>query len=169
MTPGASDLIRIGVIGKPHGVRGGFHVDGAVDPVVVKPGFIMLAGDRELRVASRGGTDARPIVSVEGVDDRDAAAELRGETLFARRDTLTPLGEGEWYASDLEGMTVSDAGGERLGTVKRLSNLPSVDVLEVEPVAGGAALLVPMVADAIVAIDAETRSVKIDTAFLDLG
>lgn len=157
------------MVGKPHGVRGGFNMDGAIDPAAIKPGFAMRAGDRELRVTSRGGTDARPIVSVEGVNDRDAAAELRGEVLFARRDALTPLGEGEWYASDLEGMTVRGVDGVELGVVTRLTNLPSVDVLEVEPAGGGAALLVPMVADAIVAIDGEGRTVTVDTAFLDLG
>lgn len=169
MAPDASDLIRIGVIGKPHGVRGAFHVDGAIDGGTIKPGFRMRTGERELSVATRGGTDARPIVSVEGVSDRDAAAALRGETLFAPRATLTPLAEGEWYASDLEGMTVRSVDGAQLGTVARLSNLPSVDVLEVSPAAGGNALLVPMIADAIVAIDAETRTVTVDTGFLDLG
>ncbi|MBI5309657.1 MAG: 16S rRNA processing protein RimM [Actinobacteria bacterium] len=169
MAPDASDLIRIGVIGKPHGVRGAFHVDGAIDATAMKSGFIMRAGEQELRVVTRGGTDARPIVSVEGVDDRDAAAALRGETLFARRETLTPLVEGEWYASDIEGMEVRAAEGQPLGTVARLTNLPSVDVLEVTPAAGGNDLLVPMVADAIVSIDAETRTITVDTGFLDLG
>lgn len=168
MAPDAADLIRIGVIGKPHGVRGAFVVHGAIDGSAMRPGFVMLADGRELSVVSHAGTDERPIVSVAGVDDRDSAAALRDQTLFARRDALTPLAEGEWYASDLEGMTVRSADGTELGTVERLANLPSADVLEVTAAEGETPLLVPMIADAIIAIDAESRAVTVDTDFLDL-
>lgn len=169
MASDASDLIRIGNVGKPHGVRGAFLVHGAIDAAAMRPGFEMRVGERTLKVVSRAGTDERPIVQVEGVGDRDAAAELRGETLFARRGDLTPLAEGEWYASDLEGMTVRTVDGDAVGEVTRLSNLPSVDVLEVAQAEGGEPLLVPMIADAIVTIDAEQRTIVVNAEFLDLG
>lgn len=168
MAPDASDLIRIGTIGKPHGVRGAFVVNGAIDAEAMRPGFEMRAGGRLLTVEQSGGTADRPIVTVREIDDRDAAAALRGESLLARRGALTPLGEGEWYASDLEGMEVRGGSGELLGVVERLVNMPSVDVLEVRSAEGGA-LLVPMIGDAISAIDAETRTVTVDENFLDLG
>lgn len=168
MAPDASDLIRIGTIGKPHGVRGAFVVNGAIDAEAMRPGFEMRAGERLLTMEQRGGTFERPIVKVREIDDRDAAAALRGETLFARRGALTPLEEGEWYASDLEGMEVRGGAGDLLGVVERLVNMPSVDVLEVRS-AEGETLLVPMLGDAISAIDAETRTVTVDESFLDLG
>lgn len=166
---GRPDPIRIGSVGKPHGVRGGFYVDGAIDPGALVPGLELLVGGRAFRVATRAGADARPILTLDGITDRDAAVALRGGEITAERGALTPLGEGEWFASDLEGMEVRSRAGDPLGTVNRLINMPSVDVLEVAAAGGGDALLVPMIGDAIVSIDGDTRVVTVDAGFLGLG
>ena len=118
------DPIEIGRVGKPHGVRGGFYLDGAIDAAALVPGFEVDLDGRRYEVASRGGMNARPIVSLVGVDSREAAQELRGTALAAPRGTLTPLGEGEWYARDLEGLRVVTVDGEPVGTVTRLTNAP---------------------------------------------
>ncbi|MBI4898027.1 MAG: 16S rRNA processing protein RimM [Actinobacteria bacterium] len=165
------DLIRIGFAGKAHGVRGGFYVEGAIDPQALAPGLEVLIGDRRFCVVSRQGADARPIVSLEGVGDRDTATELRGLAIFAERGALTPLAEGEWYASDLEGMSVSTAaasGLASLGRVSRLVNLPSVDVLEVESSDHNAVIQIPLVSDAIVGVDLESGVITVDAEFLGL-
>ncbi len=161
------DRIQIGVVGKPHGVRGGFHLDGCIDAPALVPGLALQIGKQGFELASRGGTDKRPIVALRGIDDRDAIAEFRGEPVTAARGDLTPLADGEWYADDLVGLPVEDRRGRALGLVQRLTNLPSVDVLEVGS-GEDAALQVPMVRDAIVSIDAE-RGVVVDAEFLDLG
>lgn len=166
---GRPDLVRIGSVGKPHGVRGGFYVDGAIDPDAMVPGAELLVGGRVFCVTSRAGADARPILTLEGISDRDAAASLRGAEITAERGVLTPLSEGEWFASDLEGMEVRSRAGDALGVVRRLVNMPSVDVLEVAVAGGGDDVLVPMIGDAIVSIDADARVVTVNTEFLDLG
>lgn len=166
---GRPDLVRVGSVGKPHGVRGGFYVDGAIDPAALVPGFELLVGGRTFRVASRAGADARPILTLEGVTDRDAAVALRGGEITAERCALTPLGEGEWFASDLEGMEVHSLAGDPLGVVKRLINMPSVDVLEIAVAGGGDDLLIPMIGDAIISIDGEARAVTVNAGFLNLG
>lgn len=166
------DLIRIGFAGKAHGVRGGFYVEGAVDPPALAPGLEVTIGERRFLVTARQGTDARPIIALEGVGDRDSAAGLRGMPMYADREALTPLAEGEWYASDLEGMSVAAAGPDglaTLGRVARLVNLPSVDVLEVQrPDAAAAALQIPMVSDAIVGVDLGAGVITVDAGFLGL-
>ncbi|MFY9470110.1 MAG: PRC-barrel domain-containing protein, partial [Solirubrobacterales bacterium] len=91
-----------------------------------------------------------------------------GQVITAERDALTPLATGEWYASDLEGMHVVSVDGATLGIVGKLSNTPSVDVLEIVG-EDGAELMVPMVGDAIASIDAVARTVTVDTRFLGLG
>ena len=58
------------------------------------------------------------------------------------------LGEGEWWAHELEGCEVID-GEQLLGTVSRLIELPSCEALEVRPADGGEVMLVPMVKDAV--------------------
>lgn len=165
------DLIRIGRVGRPHGVHGAFYLDGAIDAAALVPGLTVTVGDHKFVVAGRAGTDAKPIVSLEGVNSRDQAAALRGAAVTAPRGALTVLGEGEWFASDLEGMVVVtdfEPDARRLGYVMRLLNLPSVDALEVA-CEGGGSLLVPMVRDAIMSIDPESRTVVVNERFLDLG
>lgn len=163
----SDDRIQIGVVGKPHGVRGGFYMDGCIDAPALVAGLKLLLGGDEFTVISRGGTDKRPIVQLSEVSGRDEIAELRGRAVTARRGDLTPLEAGEWFADDLVGLTVRDRDGNILGAVTRLTNLPSVDVLEVSP-DEGAALMIPMISDAIDAIDPAV-GVTVNAEFLNLG
>lgn len=166
MTLSPDDPIEIGRVGKPHGVRGAFNLDGAIDAAVLVAGFRLRIGDAEYTVASRGGVDARPLVTLLEVGDRDAIAALRGKSVTAPRSSLTPLAEGEWFAADLVGLRVV-AGDREFGKVTRLVNLPSVDVLEV--VGGEEPLQLPMIGDAIVSIDVAAGVITIDADFLNLG
>lgn len=146
----STDEIEIGRVGKPHGVQGAFILDGSIDFAALTPGFhLRLSGD-PFTVQSRGGTEQKPIVKLNELNDRDDAAARRGQSVTAPRETLTPLKDGEYYAKDLVGREVRTDKGDLLGTVERLINSPSVDVLEVIGDAGE--VLVPLVGDAIVEI-----------------
>lgn len=162
------DRIQIGVVGKPHGVRGGFYLDGSVDSQALVAGMKLRLGEDEFTVASRGGTDQRPLVILEEVGERDAINALRGSAVTAARSDLTPLEDGEWFADDVVGLVVTTRDGRELGKVTKLTNLPSVDVLEVDPVEGEM-LFIPMIKDAIVSISPEDGTVVVDAEFLDLG
>lgn len=166
MTLSPDDPIEIGRVGKPHGVRGAFNLDGAIDAAALVAGFRLRIGDSEYTVVSRGGVDTRPLVTLAEVGDRDAIAALRGEAVTAPRSSLTPLAEGEWYAADLVGLRVV-AGDREFGKVGKLVNLPSVDVLEVT--GGDEPLQLPMIADAILSIDVAGGVITIDADFLNLG
>jgi 16S rRNA processing protein RimM len=162
------DRIHIGAVGKPHGVRGGFYLDGSIDAPALKAGLKLRLGDAEFTLSSRGGTDDRPLLNLDEIGDRDAIVTFRGAPVTARRSDLTPLGEGEWFADDLVGLAVVDQAGTALGTVKKLTNLPSVDVLEVDPIEGEM-LFIPMIADAIASIEPAGAGVTVNTEFLNLG
>jgi 16S rRNA processing protein RimM len=161
-----ADRIQIGVVGKPHGVRGGFHLDGSIDAPALVAGLRLRIGEAEFTVATRGGTDQRPLLTLVEIGDRDAIAELRGQAVVAERGDLTPLGPDEWFAEDLTGLAVLDDSGSAIGKVLGMTNLPSVDVLDVELTAGGVTQL-PMLHDAIRSIDVD-RGVTVDAEFLDL-
>jgi 16S rRNA processing protein RimM len=163
----SGDRIQLGVVGKPHGVRGTFHLDGCIDAPALVPGLVLLIGDREFTLTARGGVDERPLVTLEEVNDRAQIALLRGQPVRAARGDLTALASDEWFADDLIGMSVVDEAGNRLGEIVRMVNLPSVDVLEVETTEGSQ-LQLPMVRDAIIAIEPGT-GVTVDAKFLDLA
>jgi 16S rRNA processing protein RimM len=154
-------------VGRPHGLDGSFHVTGA-KPAVLTAGATVLVDDRELQITRRAGTDARPIVALEGYRDRVGAESLRGKELLVRRSEAPELEPNEWWAEDLEGCAVRD-GQRQVGTVRRVLALPSCEVLEVERSDGGADLLVPLVEDAVGTVDVERRIIEVDLAFLEGG
>jgi 16S rRNA processing protein RimM len=115
------------------------------------------------RVVRRAGTDERPILRLEGCTSREDAEALRGtELTVPREDSM--LAEGEFWARDLEGCFVVD-GEAPVGFVRRMSTLPSVDVLEVDR-PDGSELLVPLVRDCVRSIDVAARRIDVDLGFL---
>lgn len=154
--PTGGGLRSAGRVGRPHGLDGSFHVREAKHPLA--EGTIVIVGGAEHRVDRRAGTDAAPLVRLEGVQDRAAAAALTGRPLEVA-DVRPPVDEGEWLASDLVGCEVSG-----LGTVERVIGGPSCDVLELDD-----GTLVPLVKDAIRAIDPWARRIEVDRHFLGLS
>jgi 16S rRNA processing protein RimM len=149
-------LVPVGRVGRPHGRDGSFWVEGAEHQLPEGAGVTI--GGREARVQRRAGTDARPLVRLSGVEDRDAAAALRGQSLLMAQEDA-PLAEGEWLSADLLGCEVPG-----LGSVRRVIAAPSCDLLEV----GDDAVLVPFVSDAIKRVDTEARVIEVDREFLAL-
>ncbi|MDX6666871.1 MAG: rRNA processing protein RimM [Solirubrobacteraceae bacterium] len=160
----STDWLVAGRVGRPHGLDGSFHVQEPRADLLARGATVIVAGD-EREIVRRAGTDTRPIVAVAGCTDRTAAEALRGVELLVARATAPALGEDEFYAAELEGCRVHDAGVE-VGVVRRMLALPSCEVLEVARAGGGADLLVPLIRDAIRQVDIEQRRIEIDLAFL---
>jgi 16S rRNA processing protein RimM len=156
--------LRAGRVGRPHGLDGSFHVGEPVPDLLVLGATLEVAGAQRT-VTRRAGFDARPIVRLEGCEDRGAAQALLGMELFAFRDAAPALDADEWWADELEGCAVRD-GEIEVGTVTRLIGLPSCEVLEVARAEGGKPLLVPLVSDAVHEVDVAARVIEIDLHFL---
>lgn len=138
-------LVTAGRVGKPHGYDGSFYVEDASHQL--EPGATLTVGGSKHVVARRAGTDERPLVRLEGVDD---AGALRGELLLVEAE----LAEGEWVASDLIGSAVAGH-----GRVVRVLDGPSCSVLELSD-----GSLVPFVRDAIRSV--ESGRIEVDEGFI---
>jgi 16S rRNA processing protein RimM len=160
MTAGSSSTssIEAGRVGRPHGLDGSFYVT-RPEPPLLDLGTPVRVGGRDTRVERRAGTDAKPIVRLEGVDSREAIEALRGEPLWVSRDLAPPLEEDEYWAEDLVGLAVVD-GGREVGRVERVLSLPSCEVLVVGE------LLIPLVGDAVREVDVPGGRIDVDLAFL---
>jgi len=156
--------LRAGVVGRPHGLDGSFHVGQPV-PELLTPGAEVRIGEHIRRVDRLAGHDRRPIMRLEGCTERAAAEPLRGQEIRVPRDAAPTLGPDEWWAAELEGCAVLD-GDQSVGVVTRLLELPSCEVLEVTRDGGRAALLVPLIRDAVRAVDVERRVIDVDLRFL---
>ncbi|HST34266.1 MAG TPA: ribosome maturation factor RimM [Solirubrobacteraceae bacterium] len=162
----AEAQLAAGRVGRAHGLDGSFYVTGPVSRLLTL-GASVEVGGRSSEIVRRSGTEQRPIVRLDGIEDRADAEALRGQTLTVHAAQAPQLGEGEWWAHELEGCEVC-ADGRALGKVVRLIELPSCETLEVRPAGQGAPLLVPMVRDAIREIDVSRRRIEVDADFLDL-
>src|ERR1700680_629038 len=97
----ASELERGGV-GRPHGLDGSFYVTGPRARLLTVGTSVTVAG-RTLAIVRRAGTDGRPIVRLQDVEDRPAAEALRGQALAIEQREAPTLADGEWWAHELEG------------------------------------------------------------------
>ena len=79
--PWRPERVRVGTVGRPHGLDGAFVVEGPCGWYGFEVGSRLLADGRPTGVRRRAGTDARPLVALEGHDDRDAAEAPRGAAL----------------------------------------------------------------------------------------
>jgi 16S rRNA processing protein RimM len=161
-----SDLLHAGRVGRPHGLDGSFHVT-QPRAALLDAGRRLLVGDREDEIVRRAGTDARPILRLASCTTRTQVEALRGTDLLVPQADAPQLEEDEWWPEELEGCTVHDRERE-IGVVRALRALPSCEVLEVERAdgAGGGELLVPLIRDAVRAVDVHARRIEVDLAFL---
>jgi 16S rRNA processing protein RimM len=158
--------LSAGRVGRPHGLDGSFYVTRPRPRLLTLGTEVTLAG-RTAAIVRRAGTDARPIIRLEGIDGRTQAEELRGMDLSTSGGDAPALGEGEWWAHELEGCEVLD-GPQLLGTVNRLVELPSCEALEVLPARGGEPVLVPLVRDAVREVAPAQRRIEVNLDFLGL-
>lgn len=111
----------------------------------------------KIRECSTVGEGLR--VSLEGIDDRDAAAALTGAAVRASRADLSRLGEDEFFDADLLGLEVVTTEGRPLGTISEIVETGANDVYVVTGAAGE--ILVPAVAHAVAGIDLAARRVTV--------
>ena len=156
--------LRAGVVGRPHGLDGSFHVTSARPELLQEGRSVKVAGGERL-IVRRAGFERGLILRLGGCEARADAQALSGQELLVSREHAPELDVDEWWAEDLEGCAVHDA-GQPVGVVRRLLALPSCEVLEVDRVAGGPVLLVPLVKDAVRRVDLDTKRIEIDLGFL---
>ena len=160
----SSDSLEVGRVGRPHGLDGSFHVTRPRGELLPAGAAVTVAGAAR-EIVRRSGTDQRPILRLDGCETREAAVALRGEALLVARDSVPALGEDEWWPEELEGCRVRD-GDRAVGVVTGVRALPSCEALEVAR-EDGDELLVPLVRDAVRAVDVERRDIDVDMAFLE--
>lgn len=169
--PTPEERLRAGRVGRAHGLDGSFYVTGA-RPRLLALGMDVTIQGRTAPIVRRAGTDQRPIVRIQGVEDRAGAEGLRGLELTVPAADAPRLAEGEWWAHELEGCVIVD-GERRVGTVTRMIELPSCEALEVRREMTGShpptgePLLVPMVKDAVRSVDLAVRRIDVNMDFIE--
>jgi len=164
------ETLAIGVLGRPHGVRGEialrpFNTVGRVRALSpADGGTVILVRDgraTEKRLESARAAGDHLLLSFVGVDTLEAARALTHSEVRVSRRALPALGPGEFYVEDVVGCDVVDvADGRRLGRVTGCFWNGAHDVMTVAGDDGGETLI-PIVPEVIAAVEVAARRVRV--------
>ena len=148
--------VRIGRVGRPHGIDGAFFVEQPSDDTRWwKTGASFLAAGKPVQVVAHRTSSGRPVIKLDKPVERGAFLEVE-------RDALPPTEEDEYYAFELVGLAVVEETGRELGTVKAVTPGVANDVLELDT-----AVLLPMVEDCVRSVDLAAARIVVAAGFAD--
>ncbi|HQT47861.1 MAG TPA: ribosome maturation factor RimM [Acidocella sp.] len=147
-------LILMGVIGKPHGVRGLVRVHAHTEdpdmlaqyPLTDRTGrafSLEWLHDNVAQLSELTPAGPRPIT------DRNAVEKLNLTELYTPRSALPETDEEEFYLTDLIGLSAKSKTGENLGTIAVVHDYGGGASLELSP----GARLVPFTRAAVPVVD----------------
>jgi 16S rRNA processing protein RimM len=150
------EWIPIGRVNRTHGLRGELKFAPLSDEGEALENLqrVKLAGPPavELEVEGLRGVPGSRIIKFKRVGNVEAAKALTGQTLYRHREDFPPLGEGEYYRFEIEGLEAYDDAGRCYGRVVDIIATGSNDVYVVRDKAGHEILL-PMIDSVIHTID----------------
>lgn len=159
----------IAKIATAHGIRGlvKLHVFADDTSLAVGNLFTSETGDATLHITLKNATAKHWLAEVGGVKDRTQAEALRGTELYIPQDALPEPEEGEFYISDLIGLSCVDAHGGAIGEVIAVENYGASDLLEIAPISGAETFYLPFNDDTILDIQDDKIMVEIPEGLLD--
>ena len=142
---------KIGVITKPHGVRGEFKVFPTTDD---SEGFNrllnqeILLGEKKIKLEDARTHKGMVYIKLAGVDDRNSAEKFIGMDIFILKNQAAPLEEDEYFERDLIGMEVNSEDGKKMGHLEKIIYTPANDVYVIKPL-DGKPFMIPAIKDVI--------------------
>jgi 16S rRNA processing protein RimM len=154
----------MGRISAPFGVKGWVKVQpntaAARNLLAYTTWWVEGDGDwRNFAVAEARVQGRTVVAKLEGCEDRDAAAALRGKHVAVPRAALPGTRSGEYYWADLIGLAVVNGAGQALGRIAGLLRTGANDVLVV---AGERERLIPFIADVIREVDLAAGVMRVE-------
>jgi 16S rRNA processing protein RimM len=100
------------------------------------------------------------VAKLEGIADRTAAEKYKGQLIAVPRAELPEQEEGEYYWSDLVGLSVENLAGDKFGTVDSLLETGANDVLVVK--GDGGEKLIPFIDSVIKQVSLKDKTIRVD-------
>ncbi|MFC2159494.1 ribosome maturation factor RimM [Actinomycetota bacterium] len=169
------DARLIGVIGRPHGIKGEVNVVTLADyPNIIFKGSRLFM-DQDLRIPVEidnirqkklKGRDVS-VIKLSGIDDRNDAQRLKGKNLYMSGGDVPALKKGQFWVDDLIGCRILLKDGTDIGKVQDVDVLTSNENLAVLienkdiEVSGmvGNIIYVPLIKDYIENIDISVKKI----------
>jgi 16S rRNA processing protein RimM len=152
-----SEFLRVGRIVGSFGIKGQVKVEPLTDfPERMSPGSRIRLDDNWIEIERASWHKGQLILTIEGVPDRTAADGLKWKYLEAPATERPELDEDEFYTSDLYGLEVLTAAGERLGVVDDIIEGPAHDILVVGQI------MIPTVKEFVKDVDLEAERITVE-------
>jgi 16S rRNA processing protein RimM len=160
--PDWADMVLVGRIARPHGLRGDVVINPETDFVEERfaAGSTLWMPGREVRIASARVQGRRPVVRFEGFDSIDAVQGMAGQELRVPIESLPELEDGKFYHHELAGCHVETVSGRKVGEVVRVEGGAGGSRLVISSPRGE--VLVPLATDICVEIDVDAKRIRID-------
>lgn len=149
-----TNLIVIGQIVAPHGVRGELRVTPLTDfpDRFTKLKSVLLNDGSSLQIEGVRNHKQFILLKFRGINTMDEANLMRGKLIHVDRKDLVPLPEGHYYQFEIIGLQVYAETGEYLGKVTDILSTGSNDVYVVEQ-EGNKPVLIPALKEVVLKID----------------
>ena len=161
--PPKPDHVIVGQVRKAHGVRGEVVVEVLTDDptMVFATGRRLLTEDHgELHIRRSTPFKGGWILRLSEITTRNEAELWRNRYLLLPMSELKPLGEDEVYYHDLVGLNVQLAGGQPVGRVEALFEVPQGLMLDVRTERG--TVMVPYRPEVVTSVDIASGTIVID-------
>lgn len=162
----AAETVLVGRINGVWGTQGWVKVFSHTQPVTAIFDYQpwLLAGEAQstLKVEQWRQQGPRLVARINGISDTDQAAGLIGADIFTLRSSLPKPDPGQYYWSDLIGLSVVNLEGHQYGRVRGMIETGANDVLDVVSEQAGS-VLIPYVSDRFVRhVDLEAGVITVD-------
>ncbi len=168
-TPSKDNLIKIGQLKKPYGIKGWLwlwsYLDNREDIFAMGSWWIQTAkGLQPLTVVKWRKQGSGLVAQFAEVADRNIAETMNGVTIWANAQALPQADEDEFYWSDLIGLTVVTEDKICLGNIKEMLETGANDVMVVTPTADSVdneQRLIPWHKTTVIKVDLSTKQVTV--------
>ena len=156
------ELITIGVIVAPHGVRGDVRILPRTDfPERFTKMDVCYINGQPYHITSAKFHKQFILATFKELPDRTAVERLGKQEIKVPRQDLVELPEDRYYIFEIEGLAVEDTEGNDLGIVKEVLQ-PGANDVDVVAKEGEPDLLLPALKTVVLTIDIEAGKMIVD-------
>lgn len=157
------ELVEIGVITKPQGLKGELKVQSISQNAerFLPLEYIYLSPNQKHNILKSRVQNGFAYIIIEGVNSVEEAEKLRNKLVYIERSQLPKLDENEYYVRDLMNCAVKLDNGEYLGDVIDISDYSSVDNITIRNSQTHKEIIFPFLNQIISNIDLDKKEIVV--------